>query len=127
MEGMSEPSRLARLTRAFDEAEGKGSKVLIRRVWFGPLPSELVDRQRAVYESYAARAKSLGEDQTIVSDEPEEMAERLGATVREVGADALNLRIHLPGISPEQAREQIAQIGSIVVTSLRKMWPSSAP
>ena len=35
MEGMSAPDRLARLTRAFEEAGGTGSKVLIRRVWLG--------------------------------------------------------------------------------------------
>ena len=43
MEGMSAPDRLARLTQAFDEAGGTGSKVLIRRVWMGRVRSELVD------------------------------------------------------------------------------------
>ncbi len=123
MEGMSAPARLARLTRAFEESGGTGSRVLIRRVWLGRMPSGLVDSQRAVYESYAAGAKSFGEDQTIASDDPDELAERLAATVREVGADALNLRVQLPGMSPEQVREQIAQIGSTVVASLRKIWP----
>jgi alkanesulfonate monooxygenase SsuD/methylene tetrahydromethanopterin reductase-like flavin-dependent oxidoreductase (luciferase family) len=127
MEGMSEPSRLARLTQAFDRAEGKGSKVLIRRVWLGRLPSELVESQRAVYESYASRARSFGEDQTIASEEPDEMAERLAATMREVGADALNLRVQLPGISPDQVREQIGQIGSTVVSSLKRMWAPPGP
>ncbi len=55
MEGMSAPARLARLTRAFGEAGGQGARVLIRRVWLGRLPSGLVESQRAVYESYAAR------------------------------------------------------------------------
>ncbi len=120
MEGMSMPQRLARLTRAFDEAGGTGSKVLIRRVWLGRAQSGLIDSQRAVYESYAQGAASFGEDQTIVSDEPGEMVERLVATVSEVGADALNLRVQLPGMSPEQVREQIARIGSSVVGRLKK-------
>ena len=68
-------------------------------------------------------ASSFGEDQTIASDEPGELAERLAATVREVGADALNLRVQLPGMSPEQVREQIERIGSTVVPSLKKIWP----
>ena len=76
---MSTPARLARLTRAFEEAGGHGPKVLIRRVWLGRMPSGLVEGQRAVYESYAARASSFGDDQTIASDEPDEMAERLAA------------------------------------------------
>ena len=47
-------------------------------------------------------------------------------TAREVGADALNLRVQLPGMSPEQVREQIERIGSTVVASLRKIWPAPA-
>ena len=125
MEGMSAPERLARLTRAYDEAGGTGAKVLIRRVWLGRVISDLVESQRAVYESYAAPATSFGDDQTIACDDPEEMAERLAATVREVGADALNLRVQLPGMAPEQVREQIALIGSTVVPALRKAWPAS--
>ncbi len=124
MEGMSTPARLARLTRAFEESGGTGAKVLIRRVWLGDVSAGLVDRQRAVYESYSAGATSFGEDQTIVSDEPDELAERLAAAARETGADALNLRIQLPGMSSAQVREQIVQIGSTVVASLKKIWPS---
>jgi alkanesulfonate monooxygenase SsuD/methylene tetrahydromethanopterin reductase-like flavin-dependent oxidoreductase (luciferase family) len=123
MEGMSAPPRLARLTRAFEESEGTGSRVLIRRVWLGRMPSGLVEGQRAVYESYAAAASSFGEDETIVCERPDEMVERLAATVAEVGADALNLRVQLPGMSPEHVREQIALIGSGVVGSLKKVWP----
>ena len=66
MEGMSTPTRLARVTRAFAEAGGRGSKVLIRRVWLGRVPHALVEAQRAVYDSYAHAASSFGEDQTIV-------------------------------------------------------------
>lgn len=119
MEGMSTPQRLAGLTRAFDEAEGRGAKVLIRRVWLGRVRSELVDSQRAVYESYAAGASSFGEDQTIASQDPSDVVQRLAATMREVGADALNLRVQLPGMAPEDVREQIARIGSTVVRSLK--------
>ncbi len=122
MEGMSAPERLARLTEAFDEAGGTGSKVLIRRVWLGYAQSGLIDSQRAVYESYAAGASSFGEDQTIASSEPDDLAERLAATMRQIGADALNLRVQLPGMSPEQVREQIVQIGTTVVASLKTIW-----
>jgi alkanesulfonate monooxygenase SsuD/methylene tetrahydromethanopterin reductase-like flavin-dependent oxidoreductase (luciferase family) len=122
MEGMSAPERLARLTRAYAEAEGTGPKVLIRRVWLGRVESQLVASQRAVYESYAGGASSFGEDQTIAADDPAEMAQRLVATMKDVGADALNLRVQLPGMVPEQVREQITEIGTTVVPSLRKSW-----
>jgi alkanesulfonate monooxygenase SsuD/methylene tetrahydromethanopterin reductase-like flavin-dependent oxidoreductase (luciferase family) len=119
MEGMSAADRLARLTRAFEEAGGTGSKVLIRRVWLGRVHSGLVESQRAVYESYAAG--SFGADQTVASDEPGEVTEQLATTMREVGADALNLRVQLPGMSPEQVREQIERIGSTVVMPLKRI------
>jgi alkanesulfonate monooxygenase SsuD/methylene tetrahydromethanopterin reductase-like flavin-dependent oxidoreductase (luciferase family) len=126
MEGMSAPDRLARLTRAFDEAGGTGSKVLIRRAWLGRLRSGLVDDQRAVYESYATGATAFGADQTVASDHPDELAERLAAAMGVVGADALNLRVQLPGMEPEQVREQIEEIASTVVGPLKGALPSPA-
>ncbi len=122
MEGMSAPERLARLTAAYEEAGGTGSTVLIRRVWLGRVRSQLVDKQRAVYESYAADTTSFGADQTIASDDPGDVAERLAATMKDVGADAVNLRVQLPGMEPEQVREQIAEIGTAVVPALRNIW-----
>ena len=125
LEGMSPPARLARLTRAFDEADGRGPKVLIRRVWLGRSQSDLIDAQRGVYESYAAPARSFGEDQTIATDDPEMMVARLAAVLSEVGADALNLRVQLPGMPHEQVRDQIERIGTAVVQPLKRLWPTS--
>ena len=101
-----------------------GSKVLIRRVWLGRSQSDLIDAQRAVYESYAAPARSFGDDQTIATDDPEDMVARLAAVMHEVGADALNLRIQLPGMTPAQVREQIEHIGAAVVVPLKALWPA---
>jgi hypothetical protein len=122
MEGMSTPGRLAGVIRAFAEAGGRGSKVLIRRVWLGQVSNSLVTTQRAVYESYATHGGAFGEDQTIASDDPWELAERLAAAVQEVGADALNLRVQLPGMAPEEVREQIIGIGTMVVGRLKGLW-----
>jgi alkanesulfonate monooxygenase SsuD/methylene tetrahydromethanopterin reductase-like flavin-dependent oxidoreductase (luciferase family) len=123
MEGMSAPRRLARLTRAFTEAGGTGSKVLIRRVWLGEVPGGLVRQQRAVYESYGESGGAFGEDQTIASEDPAELTERLAAAIEEVGADALNLRVQLPGMAREDVREQITAIGTTVVGPLKESWP----
>jgi alkanesulfonate monooxygenase SsuD/methylene tetrahydromethanopterin reductase-like flavin-dependent oxidoreductase (luciferase family) len=124
MEGMSAPERLARLTLAFDEAGGTGSKVLIRRAWVGQVQAGLVEDQRAVYESYATGASAFGADQTVASNDPAEVAERLVGAMVEVGADALNLRVQLPGMAPDQVREQIEQLGSTVVVLVKKALPS---
>jgi alkanesulfonate monooxygenase SsuD/methylene tetrahydromethanopterin reductase-like flavin-dependent oxidoreductase (luciferase family) len=125
MEGMSAPPELARLTQAFVGAGGTGPKVLIRRVWLGRVPAGLVARQRAVYESYAGPGSSFGDDQTIASDEPAELAERIAATMKEVGADALNLRVQLPGVPPEEVREQIIGIGTSVVRRVKERWSTA--
>ena len=121
MEGMSAPERLALLTGAFDDAGGTGSKVLIRRVWLGRVRSGLVEDQRAVYESYAAGA--FGADQTVAADDPAEVAEQLVEAMIAVGADALNLRVQLPGMAPDQVREQIEQLASTVVPLVKQgLW-----
>ena len=123
MEGMSAPERLARLTRAFDDAGGTGPKVLIRRAWLGQVRSGLVAGQRAVYESYAPDAGAFGADQTVASDDPGELAERLVRAMVEVGADALNLRVQLPGMESEQVREQIERLGSTVLGLVKQAFP----
>jgi alkanesulfonate monooxygenase SsuD/methylene tetrahydromethanopterin reductase-like flavin-dependent oxidoreductase (luciferase family) len=127
MEGMSAPRSLARLTQAFSEAGGTGPRVLIRRVRLGRVPADLVARQRAVYESYAGPASSFGEDQTIASDDPGELAERIAATTKEVGADSLNLRVQLPGVPPEEVRDQIIRIGTSVVGRVKESWSPPGP
>ena len=121
MEGMSAPDRLVRLTDAYGEAGGTGARVLIRRVWLGHVKSRLVEKQRAVYESYAVDTGAFGADQTIASDDPAALAEQLAGTVRAVGADSLNLRVQLPGMAPAEVREQITQIGTSVVPGLRRL------
>jgi alkanesulfonate monooxygenase SsuD/methylene tetrahydromethanopterin reductase-like flavin-dependent oxidoreductase (luciferase family) len=115
MEGMSPVDRLARLTAAYESNGGTAPKVLIRRVWLGDLPTELVRRQRATYDSYSGAATVFGDDQTICTDQPAAMADRLIEAVEQSGADALNLRVHLPGMSTESVRAQIARIATEVV------------
>jgi alkanesulfonate monooxygenase SsuD/methylene tetrahydromethanopterin reductase-like flavin-dependent oxidoreductase (luciferase family) len=123
IEGMSHPSRVARLCAAYDKAGGTGSKVLIRRVWLGAIHSELVDRQRTVYDSYSTSAKAFGSDQTVTAESPTELVDQLSALIASTGVDALNLRVHLPGVTPEAARDQIEMLGSMVVTPLKGSWP----
>ena len=121
MEGMSTPAALARLTEAHAAAGGTGARVLIRRVWLGRVASGLVAQQRAVYESYAP-TDAFGDDQTIASDEPAALTDQILEVVEEVGADGLNVRVQLPGMSPEEVRDQIVRIGETVVRPLKARW-----
>ena len=124
MEGMSSPDRLARLTEAFDGAGGTGSKVLIRRIWLGDPHSDLVRRQRSVYESYSGAATTFGDDQTIASRRPREIVGRLREVIEATHTDALNLRVHLPGVPPAAIREQIDTLGTEILSDLKDSWPT---
>jgi alkanesulfonate monooxygenase SsuD/methylene tetrahydromethanopterin reductase-like flavin-dependent oxidoreductase (luciferase family) len=125
MEGMSSADRLATLTEAFDRAGGSGPKVLIRRVWLGEVQTDLVRRQRAVYDSYSGATMTFAGDQTIASTEPAEVVARLCQLIKATKTDALNLRVHLPGMPPEAIREQIETLGKEVVEPLKEEWPAS--
>ena len=61
-----------------------------------------------------------GADELVADDDPMAVAERLAAAVDAAGADALNLRLHVPGIDPESARAQLALLGDEVLAPLRK-------
>jgi len=127
LEGMSGVDRLARLCEAFDAAGGTGSKVLIRRVWLGDVPAELVRRQRAVYDSYSNATAGFGDDQTIASTDPAEVAQRLAEVAEASGVDALNLRVQLPGMAPDAVGGQIEALGAEVLGRLKGLWPGHRP
>jgi alkanesulfonate monooxygenase SsuD/methylene tetrahydromethanopterin reductase-like flavin-dependent oxidoreductase (luciferase family) len=55
-------------------------------------------------------------------DDPASLAARLVAKLEATRADACNLRIHVAGLDPAQAREQIARVGAEVVPLVRRAW-----
>jgi hypothetical protein len=116
---MSPVERLVEICRAFDAAGGAAPKVLIRRVWMGEAQSELIERQRRFYQSFGTSERPMTSDQTIATDDPMEMAERLAHLMTEVKADALNLRVHLPGMLAADVRDQIVRLGDDVLPRLR--------
>jgi alkanesulfonate monooxygenase SsuD/methylene tetrahydromethanopterin reductase-like flavin-dependent oxidoreductase (luciferase family) len=118
-EGMSSAERLRSFCDVYDAAGGTGPKVIIRRVWIGEPRAELVAQQRAVYQSYAKGSRPFGQDETIATTDPAEMAERIFASRAEAGADAINLRVHLPGITVADARQQITKLAESVLPPLR--------
>ena len=115
-DSLSTPERIRELSDAYHEAGGNRPCVLVRRAWVGAPPTEQVERQVDRYRSYAsagAQAHWQGE-QLVAADDATSLAEELAAVAARAGVDALNLRIHVPGVSPTTARDQIAAMGDVV-------------
>lgn len=120
-DSLSTPERCRQLSDAYRKEGGAGPCVLIRRVWVGEPPRERLERQLDVYRSYApATAQSHWQgDQLVAAVDPRVPAAQLAEAQERAGADALNLRVHVPGVSADAAREQIVRLGDEVVPLLR--------
>jgi alkanesulfonate monooxygenase SsuD/methylene tetrahydromethanopterin reductase-like flavin-dependent oxidoreductase (luciferase family) len=115
-DSLSAPERIRALSGMYRQAGGDRPCVLIRRVWVGAPPRALVDQQVDRYRGYAApgaQAHWRGE-QLVAADDAGAVADELSAVTTESGADALNLRVHVPGVAPTTARDQIAALGDVV-------------
>ena len=98
------------LSDAYDEAGGTGPKILIRRVWIGGPPGEAVDKQLDLYRSYTTEGTMARWDQganTVLAADGAEAAERLHSAMTATGADTINIRIHVVGLSPNYIRDQL--------------------
>jgi len=114
-ESLSTVERCRVLADAYREAGGTGSVVLIRRVWVGPRPTAKQDRALDLYSTYAvpaAQAHWHG-DQSLAAEDPAELAAMVEDARQAAGADALNLRVHVPGVTAAEAREQIVAMGDV--------------
>jgi alkanesulfonate monooxygenase SsuD/methylene tetrahydromethanopterin reductase-like flavin-dependent oxidoreductase (luciferase family) len=120
-DSLSTPERNRELVDAYREAGGAAACIAIRRVWIGDPPHDEVDRQVDRYRSYSAPAAQArwGANELIASHDGGTVADRLQETVLRAGADAVNLRVHVPGVSLAAAREQIVRLGEEVVGPLR--------
>jgi len=120
-DSLSAPERCKELIDAYREAGGDRPAILIRRAWLGEPPRERVDAQVDVYRSYAANAamQHWKGDQYVGETEAQAVVDTLTDVLARTGADALNLRVHVPGVSPAEAREQIARLGTEVLPGVR--------
>jgi hypothetical protein len=95
--------------------------VLVRRAWVGEPPAQETAQQVETYRSYAPPGASAnwGTDELAAATDATEVADRLTDAAATAGTDALNLRVHVPGVTPADARAQIEQLGSLVVPRIR--------
>jgi len=120
-DSLSTPERCRELIDAYRDAGGTGPCMLIRRAWVGEPPRARLDDQIDVYRSYspAAAQANWGGDELVDASAPDSVVEGLLDSMERAGADALNLRVHVPGVSPNDVRDQIARLGGEVLGPLR--------
>ena len=129
-------ARERRLSEAYRDAGGTGPEVLIRHVWLGEPPRDAINAKLNEYrrtassetspgpaDPTASTASRFGTDEIITSHDPAEIAGRLAHALAYTGKTCLHLRIHVPGIAPELAREQIGLLGREVLPILRPLLP----
>jgi alkanesulfonate monooxygenase SsuD/methylene tetrahydromethanopterin reductase-like flavin-dependent oxidoreductase (luciferase family) len=120
LDSLATPERSRELTDAYRDAGGTGPCILVRRVWVGEPPREQMDRQVEVYRGYAVKPaqQHWHGDQLVAATNAADVAGNLADVAARAGVDALNLRVHVPGVSPEAARDQIRRLGDDVLDRL---------
>ena len=80
-----------------------------------------LDDQVDVYRSYspASAQAHWGGDEVVDAPTADDVVGGLLDGLARSGGDALNLRVHVPGVSPDAAREQIIRLGDEVLGPLR--------
>ncbi|MGD0381295.1 MAG: LLM class flavin-dependent oxidoreductase [Acidimicrobiales bacterium] len=114
-DSLSTPQRIRELTDMYRAEGGGGPCVAVRRAWVGAPPTAEVERQVDRYRTYASAGAQVhwrGE-QMVAAQHPHDLARELEAIRVGAGVDALNLRVHVPGVSPGTARRQIAALGEV--------------
>jgi hypothetical protein len=130
LHSLATPENCRRLADAYRAAGGRGPVVLIRRAWLGTAPREQFDAQLDVYRSYTPGhvQADWGDDELAARAEPVMVASEIVAATKAAGADSVNLRVHVPGVTPETAREQITRIGDEVLPHVRAaLEPAGQP
>ena len=116
-------SQTRRLVDRYRASGGTGPHIVIVRVWLGSPPWELVDRQLGEYRHASGSTLSgAAEEGLIHSDDAADIAARVTQRLRSTAADALNVRVHVAGLEPSAAREQIQAFAAEVLPRLRAEW-----
>jgi hypothetical protein len=128
LDSLASVARCRQLADAYRAAGGTGAVVLVRRVWIGEPPRARFDDQVQVYRGYTATEATAtwGADELLTGSDGTALAARVSRAVLDAGADACNVRIHVPGVDPAAARAQIERLGDEVVPQLREALRAGA-
>jgi alkanesulfonate monooxygenase SsuD/methylene tetrahydromethanopterin reductase-like flavin-dependent oxidoreductase (luciferase family) len=113
----------------YQHAGGLGPHVVICRAWLGDPPLDLMELQFAEYAHASGdRRVAPAAEGLLVSTDAGDLAAQLVAAATDTAADALNVRVHIAGLDPKVAREQIDIIGREVLPAVRAAWsPGAGP
>jgi hypothetical protein len=120
-DSLTTPERCRELVDAYHRAGGSRPCVLIRRAWVGEPPEQQTAQQIDTYRSYAPQGATAhwGAVEMAAAPDAAEVADRLTEAAHTAGVDALNLRVHVPGVTPGAVRAQIEQLGDLVAPLVR--------
>lgn len=115
LDSLTARSRCRDLVEVFRAHGGTAPVVLIRRVRVGSESDARHNQQVDVYRSYAAdAAQAHWQGDELITGGPEEVAAQIVAARDGVGADAVNLRVHVPGVGPDEVAAQIDALGEVL-------------
>jgi hypothetical protein len=113
--GVSSHEHCRDMTDAYRTAGGNGPIILVRRVAVGEGDTFSHGRQVDLYRTYTSdAAQSKWAANQLTDGTPEAIADSLRADMAATGADSLNLRVHVPGVSPEAALGHIAGLEAVL-------------
>jgi alkanesulfonate monooxygenase SsuD/methylene tetrahydromethanopterin reductase-like flavin-dependent oxidoreductase (luciferase family) len=119
IDSLAPATRCRELADIYRDAGGAGPVVLIRRVSVGTSggtgAAARHDEQVAVYRGYAAPAASThwtGDE--LITGDPAAVAQRLSELRTASAADALNIRVHVPGLGPDDVAVQLDALGEVL-------------
>jgi alkanesulfonate monooxygenase SsuD/methylene tetrahydromethanopterin reductase-like flavin-dependent oxidoreductase (luciferase family) len=126
-DSVSSIGRLREVAGTYFDSGGTGPLVTTRWVWVGEPPEGTVAKQMELYRSYAKQQhqEDFNDDAlATIFGRADDVAERLCELAAATRSTALNLRVHVGGISPAAAIEQIGALGAEVLPLVRRGWPA---
>lgn len=126
MDSMAADDALTRVSSWYRDAGGDGPCVLGRRIWVGEPPLHLFEAQLAAYRGKADVGSWMQSvtAEALIRGPADVVIDGVLRAVSAARATVLVLRVHLPGLDPELADEQIRRVGEEVLPGLREAFTS---
>lgn len=121
LDSLSSRDHLRSVVDTYLAAGGTGPRLLTRWVWVGEPRTERIRAQLDAYRRYTPpdRIARWPAEPDVICGAPGAMADDLLRAMEQTGSTCLNLRVHIAGVAPAEAMEQIELVGRHVLPLLR--------